>query len=335
MTEPSRGRLAGAMILIPTLVLAAACATTGATFRSGVGDAFPEHPPYYAGAPATEVAADTARIGHLPVVYQRGASQAAVFDPKSGPGTPVGALLAEMNAYLDSLGTASGVSVRLVEGGRVSAVTHAATTAPPDVRFGCITATGAAGDDCAERGDSALVYNVGGSEIEIEVNEWANDRIMAKLRGEMASGSVSVKRAFWFFHWPSSEAPLVIPEKGLPSKPFGYLVPAQAGSPWPSFRRNLRNTGQSPLPAAYSGDAPWSFRTGKGVLASPVIDEQGVIYFGSADHTFYAVNPNGTERWRYRTGGVIDAAAALLRPDNAVDSATVVVGSADGFVYRQ
>jgi hypothetical protein len=135
----------------------AACATTGATFRSGVGDAFPEHPPYYAGAAAGGGAADAGRIGHLPIVYQRGAAQASIFDPEAGPGTPVGALLGEMNAYLDSLGAARNVTVRLVEGGRVSAVTHRATTAPPDVAFGCITASGSpSGDDCAERGDSAL-----------------------------------------------------------------------------------------------------------------------------------------------------------------------------------
>jgi hypothetical protein len=136
--------------------LLAACATTGATFRSGVGDAMLEHPPYYAGAAAQAVAADTARIGHLPVVFQPGAAQASIFDPKYGPGTPVGTLLGEMNAYLDSLTGASGLSVRLVEGGRVSAVAHAATRVPPDVRFGCLTETGLPGDDCAERGDSAL-----------------------------------------------------------------------------------------------------------------------------------------------------------------------------------
>ena len=140
--------------LLP-LVLAA-CATTGATFRSGVGDAFPEHPPYYVGAPAARVAGEGGRVGHLPVAYQRGAAQASIFDPAAGPGTPVGALVGEMNAYLDSLGAARGLTVRLVEGGRVSAVTHRATTAPPDVSFGCLTESGAPGDDCAERGDGAL-----------------------------------------------------------------------------------------------------------------------------------------------------------------------------------
>jgi hypothetical protein len=102
------------------------------------------------------VRADTGRIGHLPVVYQRGASQPSIFDPRDGAGTPVGALLAEMSAYLDSLGGAARVggaplSVRLVEGGRVSAVAHAQTVAPPDVMFGCATENNLPDGDCAPR----------------------------------------------------------------------------------------------------------------------------------------------------------------------------------------
>lgn len=140
---------------LPVLLMAAllsACASTGATFRSGVGDAFPERPPYYAGAPMERVARDTGRIGHLPVAFQRGASQPPAFDPRDGSGSPVDSLLGEMNAYLDSLG----VSAPLVEGRRVSAVAHAATAVPPDVRFGCATESRLPGEDCVERGDSAL-----------------------------------------------------------------------------------------------------------------------------------------------------------------------------------
>ena len=138
-------------------VVLAGCATTGATFRSGVGDAFPEHPPFYAGVSARVVASDTTRIGHLPVAYQRGATQPAMFDPAGGEGSAVDALLREMTAYVDSLGRAHGVTVRLVEGGRVSAVAHRATTTPPDVHFGCVTESGAAGDDCAKRDDGGAL----------------------------------------------------------------------------------------------------------------------------------------------------------------------------------
>src|SRR5688572_33339139 len=92
--------LAG-LVSLPSLSLAA-CSSTGATFRSGVGDAFPEHPPYYAGVSREAVGTDASRLGHLPIVFQRGASQSANFDPKSDPGTPTAALLAEMSAYLDT-----------------------------------------------------------------------------------------------------------------------------------------------------------------------------------------------------------------------------------------
>jgi hypothetical protein len=61
-----------------------------------------------------------------------------------------------MNAYLDTLARAAGLGVRLAEGGKVSAVTHAATTSPPDVRFGCITETGAPDDECLVDRSGAL-----------------------------------------------------------------------------------------------------------------------------------------------------------------------------------
>jgi len=128
-----------------------ACATTGATYRSGVGDSFPDAPPYYAGTRLEIVARDSGTIGHFPIAYQRGASQPAIFDPRDRSGSPVDVLLEEMNAYLDSLG----VSMRIVEGRRVSAVAHAATVTPPDVRFGCETLTQFPDGDCIDR-DGAL-----------------------------------------------------------------------------------------------------------------------------------------------------------------------------------
>ena len=129
---------------LAALATLAACSSTGATFRSGVGDTFLEHPPYYAGARAA--AADTGRAAHLPVAYQRGGAQAPMFDPREGAGTPVAALLADMSAFLDSLG----VTARL-EG----AAPAPAGAVPPDVQFGCAP-DAAAGGECAERGDSAL-----------------------------------------------------------------------------------------------------------------------------------------------------------------------------------
>lgn len=114
--------------------IAAGCATTGSTFQSGVGDRYIERPPYYAGASVDPAAG---RIGHFPILYQRG----TLFEPEGGRGTPMAALVAEMNAYLDSLGISA----------RIRAAEPKGT--PPDVRFGCEPdITG----DCVDREQESL-----------------------------------------------------------------------------------------------------------------------------------------------------------------------------------
>lgn len=128
------------VIHLGLLVLLTACATTGSTFRSGVGDRQLEHPPYYAG-PAV-AALQSPSIVALPVAFQRGASQSEVFDPASGVGSAVAALVTDMNALLDSLFA-----------GRKSASVTGQGVVPPNVHFGCeLDAT----NDCVERGDSVL-----------------------------------------------------------------------------------------------------------------------------------------------------------------------------------
>jgi outer membrane protein assembly factor BamB len=101
---------------------------------------------------------------------------------------------------------------------------------------------------------------------------------------------------------------------------------------WPSFRYDLRNSGRSPLPGVYRGDAPWFFQTGKGIFSTPVIDGSGVIYVGSADHYFYALNPQGDLRWKFLTGEVIDSAAALGCSLTGEPAVTFLSG--DGRMYH-
>ncbi len=105
-------------------------------------------------------------------------------------------------------------------------------------------------------------------------------------------------------------------------------------SPWPTFRRDSRNTGYSPLPAAYQGDQPWSFQTGKGIFSTPVIDASGAVYVGSADHYLYALNPDGSLKWKYLTGGIINSAGALGRFDPQTGYAPLTFISGDGYMYH-
>lgn len=63
-----------------------------------------------------------------------------------------------------------------------------------------------------------------------------------------------------------------------------------------------------------------------GIHGGPLEDEQGVLYFGAQDDTVYAVGPDGALRWRFETGGDVDAPLTML------SDGSVVVPSEDGTV---
>ena len=134
----ARSRVAALAALVLSV---SACA--GATVGSGVGERMLDEPPYYAGRllPVAERA-----IGVMPIGYQRGAAQPAIFEPQGDAGSALAALLDEMNAYLvDSLD----VGVVLVQ-------SSSATGTAPDVMFRCATDSF---DECAypeEGGDPQM-----------------------------------------------------------------------------------------------------------------------------------------------------------------------------------
>jgi len=63
------------------------------------------------------------------------------------------------------------------------------------------------------------------------------------------------------------------------------------------------------------------------VRSSPAIAMDGTIYVGSDDGKVYAINPDGTLKWNYTTGGVVESSPAIG------SDGTVYVGSADDKVY--
>lgn len=104
-------------------------------------------------------------------------------------------------------------------------------------------------------------------------------------------------------------------------------VPLQPGSPWPKFRANPAQDGRAAVSSATLGGKLWEFPTGKGIFSTPVVGADGTIFVGSADRTFYALNPDGTARWSKLTGEIIDSSALLD------DKGRVYVGSGDGRLY--
>jgi outer membrane protein assembly factor BamB len=63
------------------------------------------------------------------------------------------------------------------------------------------------------------------------------------------------------------------------------------------------------------------------IISSPAIAPDGTIYIGSGNGALYAINPDGTLKWRYETGGALPASPAIG------SDGTVYIGSMDRQFY--
>lgn len=73
------------------------------------------------------------------------------------------------------------------------------------------------------------------------------------------------------------------------------------------------------------GTLKWSFATGGNVRNSPAIGADGTIYIGSDDDNLYALNPDGTQKWAFNTGGNVNITSNAIGTDGTIYTG----GSAD------
>ena len=74
------------------------------------------------------------------------------------------------------------------------------------------------------------------------------------------------------------------------------------------------------------GDKIWSFKTG-GWVTSPAIESDGTIYVGSQDNNLYAINPDGSQKWAFKTGNGVHGSPTIG------SDGTIYVGSWDQYLY--
>ncbi|MBC8400114.1 MAG: PQQ-binding-like beta-propeller repeat protein, partial [Candidatus Marinimicrobia bacterium] len=98
-------------------------------------------------------------------------------------------------------------------------------------------------------------------------------------------------------------------------------------SMWPKYHRDTQNTGWTQTEGTTLDSLLWTYETGGVVNSSPVVDENGVVYFGSEDGKLYAVNTDGSFKWSFDTGDGI-VAAPLLATMNKL-----YIGSKSGSFY--
>jgi len=100
-----------------------------------------------------------------------------------------------------------------------------------------------------------------------------------------------------------------------------------ADSPWPKFRGDSKNTGQSQYIGPQTDRLKWSYQTGSAIYSSPAIGSDGTVYIGSWDHKLYAINSDGSLKWSYLMGDNISSSPAIG------SDGTVYMGSVDKKLY--
>ncbi len=78
----------------------------------------------------------------------------------------------------------------------------------------------------------------------------------------------------------------------------------------------------------HAASIEWSYKTADNIRSSPAIGADGTIYVGSFDNYLYALNPNGTLKWKFNTGGIIEQSSPVIGGNG-----NIYIGSRDGYLY--
>jgi len=133
--------------------------------------------------------------------------------------------------------------------------------------------------------------------------------------------------------YSNDEVEIVEPvEKMIPGGVPPTIASGPMDSAWPMKCHDTHHTSQSPYSTAHITEfEKWRFcgiRPGwGGVEGSPIIGDDGTIYYGDKDRNVYALYPNGTLKWSYLTDMWITSAPALA------EDGTLYVGSWDHYLY--
>ena len=99
-----------------------------------------------------------------------------------------------------------------------------------------------------------------------------------------------------------------------------------ADTPWPTMNRDLQRTGRSPYIGPDEPIEKWRFELEEGSVSGIAIGGDGTIYVGDRSGLFYAVNPDGSEKWRFQTNGnTIYTAGPTIAADG-----TIYIGTSHG-----
>jgi outer membrane protein assembly factor BamB len=76
-----------------------------------------------------------------------------------------------------------------------------------------------------------------------------------------------------------------------------------------------------------NGTLKWKYETGGPIFSDPAVAADGTIYITSCDHRLYSLNPSGTLKWKFNTGDIVSASPVIA------DDGTIYIGHSQGRVF--
>jgi outer membrane protein assembly factor BamB len=139
------------------------------------------------------------------------------------------------------------------------------------------------------------------------------------VQGVLSAVNMSNGSVVWTVDLPATN----LPASSDTNADYGNAAPAVAddGTVYVGNGDGLRAVNPS------TGTVTWTFSSAD-VTDSPAIGGDGTIFFGCKDSSFYAVNPNGTLRFKLVLGAQVSGSPAIA------SDGTVWVNADDGYLYH-
>ena len=108
--------------------------------------------------------------------------------------------------------------------------------------------------------------------------------------------------------------------------------PSLADSPWPMHHGNPQSTGRSPVTGPQNGIIEWEFDVGHEVGTSVAIGSDSTIYFGSNGPYLWALNWDGTLKWKLHLSDNSPQYTQACSPLVSADG-TIYIGTRGRLLY--